>query len=86
MATVDDTPVQWVCDIAKRYIAQGDEVQISLVQESSERDITEKQISQWIGDDFQPIILRICLVITDVMQSLNLNLQISPLIWAVRLI
>ena len=35
LATVDG--VQWVCDIAKRYIAQGDEV-ISLVQETNQKE------------------------------------------------
>ena len=48
--TVNDTPVHWVCDIAKRFIAQGDEVAFFSARNESERDITEKQISDWIGD------------------------------------
>ena len=58
LATVDDTPVQWVCDIAKRYIAQGDEVAFFSARNESERKITEKQISQWIGDGHKGVFLR----------------------------
>ena len=58
LATVDDTPVQWVCDIAKRYIAQGDEVAFFSARNESEREITEKQISQWIGDGHKGVFLR----------------------------
>ena len=57
-ATEDDTPVQWVCDIAKRYIAQGDEVAFFSARNESEREITEKQISQWIGDGHKGVFLR----------------------------
>ena len=56
--TVNDTPVQWVCDIAKRFIAQGDEVAFFSARNESERDITEKQISQWIGDGHKGVFLR----------------------------
>ena len=49
-STVFDTPVQWVCDIAKRFIAQGDNVAFFSARNESERSITEKQISEWIGD------------------------------------
>ena len=58
LATVDDTPVQWVCDIAKRYVAQGDEVAFFSARNESEREITEKQISQWIGDGHKGVFLR----------------------------
>ena len=58
LATVDDTPVQWVCDIAKRYIAQGDEVAFFSARNESEREITEKQISEWIGDGHNGVFLR----------------------------
>ena len=47
--TVNDTPVQWVCDIAKRFIAQGDDVAFFSARNESEREITEQQISEWIG-------------------------------------
>ena len=57
-ATVDDTPVQWVCDIAKRHIAQGDEVAFFSARNESEREITEKQISEWIGDGHNGVFLR----------------------------
>jgi phosphoglycolate phosphatase-like HAD superfamily hydrolase len=57
-ATVDDTPVQWVCDIAKRFIAQGESVAFFSARNESEREITEKQISEWIGDDHSGLFLR----------------------------
>ena len=56
--TVNDTPVQWVCDIAKRHISQGDEVAFFSARNESERDITEKQISEWIGDGHKGVFLR----------------------------
>jgi len=57
-ATVDDKPVQWVCDIAKRFIAQGEEVAFFSARNESEREITEKQISEWIGDGHKGLFLR----------------------------
>ncbi len=57
-ATVDDTPVEWVCDIAKRFIAQGDDVAFFSARNESEREITEKQISEWIGDGHKGVFLR----------------------------
>ena len=57
-ATVNDTPVQWVCDIAKRHIAQGDEVAFFSARNESERKITEKQIFEWIGDGHKGVFLR----------------------------
>ena len=57
-ATVDDTPVQWVCDIAKRFIAQGESVAFFSARNESEREITEKQISEWIGDGHSGVFLR----------------------------
>ena len=56
--TVNDTPVQWVCDIARRFIAQGDDVAFFSARNESEREITEKQISQWIGDGHKGVFLR----------------------------
>ena len=47
--TVNDTPVQWVCDIAKRFIAQGDQVAFFSARNESEREITEKQIAEWMA-------------------------------------
>ena len=57
-STVFDTPVQWVCDIAKRFIAQGDNVAFFSARNESEREITEKQIAEWIGDNHQGLFLR----------------------------
>jgi phosphoglycolate phosphatase-like HAD superfamily hydrolase len=56
--TVNDTPVQWVCDIAKRFIAQGDQVAFFSARNESEREITEKQIAEWIGNNHQGLFLR----------------------------
>ena len=56
--TVNDTPVQWVCDIAKRHISQGDEVAFFSARNESERDISERQISEWIGDGHKGVFLR----------------------------
>ena len=56
--TVNDTPVEWVCDIAKRFIAQGDEVAFFSARNESEREVTEKQISEWIGDNHKGVFLR----------------------------
>ena len=56
-STVFDTPVQWVCDIAKRFIAQGDNVAFFSARNESERSITEKQISEWIGEGHQGLFL-----------------------------
>ena len=58
LATEFDTPVQCVCDIAKRHIAQGDEVAFFSARNESEREITEKQISEWIGDGHKGVFLR----------------------------
>lgn len=57
-STVFDTPVQWVCDIAKRFIAQGDNVAFFSARNESERSLTEKQISEWIGEGHQGLFLR----------------------------
>ena len=56
--TVDDTPVQWVVDIAKRFIAQGDDVAFFSARNESQRGITETQISEWIGNGHKGLFLR----------------------------
>ena len=56
--TVNDTPVQWVCDIAKRLIAQCDQVAFFSARNESEREITEQQIEMWIGDGHKGLFLR----------------------------
>tara|TARA_B100000902_G_C27296295_1_gene910142 strand:+ start:616 stop:1074 length:459 start_codon:yes stop_codon:yes gene_type:complete len=53
-----DKRVDWVCDIAQRFIAQGDDVAFFSARNESERDITEKQIMDWIGEDHKGIFLR----------------------------
>jgi len=56
--TVNDTPNQWVCDIAKRFIEQGDRVVFFSARNETERDITEAQIKEWIGVDSCDLFLR----------------------------
>ena len=53
-----DTPVEWVCDIAKRFIAQGESVAFFSARNESEREVTEKQIAEWIGDNHSGLFLR----------------------------
>ena len=53
-----DTPIQWVCDVAKRFIANGDDVAFFSARNESQRKITEKQISKWIGDGHKGLFLR----------------------------
>tara|TARA_B100000035_G_scaffold54771_1_gene43222 strand:+ start:50 stop:496 length:447 start_codon:yes stop_codon:yes gene_type:complete len=56
--TINDTPVEWVCDLAKRHIARGDDVAFFSARNESQRDVTEKQISEWIGDGHKGLFLR----------------------------
>jgi len=56
--TVNDTPVEWVCDIAKRHIARGDDVAFFSARNESQRGVTETQISEWIGDGHKGLFLR----------------------------
>ena len=58
LATEYDTPVEWVCAIARRYIEQGDDVAFFSARNESEREITEKQILDWIGEDHKGLFLR----------------------------
>ena len=81
--TVNDTPVEHVCDIAKRFIAQGDEVAFFSARNESEREVTEKQISEWIGDNHKGVFLR-PMMILDVMQNSNLTLQTNSKSWVVK--
>mgnify|MGYP003321050512 FL=1 len=56
--TVNDTPVEWVCDIAKRHIARGDDVAFFSARNESQRGVTETQISEWIGNGHKGLFLR----------------------------
>ena len=56
--TVNDTPVEHVCDIAKRFIAKGDDVAFFSARNESEREITEQQINEWIGEGHKGLFLR----------------------------
>ena len=47
--TVHDVPNQWVVDIAKRFVEQGERVVFFSARNESERDITEQQIRDWVG-------------------------------------
>ena len=57
-ATQFDTPVQWVCDIAKKHIAQGDDVAFFSARNEEQRSLTEAQIAEWIGTGHQGLFLR----------------------------
>jgi len=48
-ATVDDTPIQWVCDIAKNFHQSGHIVLFVSARNNVQRDITTQQITDWIG-------------------------------------
>ena len=53
-----DTPVEWVCDIAKRHIARGDDVAFFSARNEEQRSITEAQIEAWIGLGHKGLFLR----------------------------
>ena len=57
-ATQFDTPVQWVCDIAKKHIAQGDDVAFFSARNEEQRSLTEAQIDEWIGKGHKGLFLR----------------------------
>lgn len=54
-ATKDDTPIQWVCDLAKGFHSGGNVVTFVSARSNSQRDITTQQIQDWIGID-EPIL------------------------------
>tara|TARA_B100001113_G_scaffold347795_1_gene340729 strand:+ start:816 stop:1262 length:447 start_codon:yes stop_codon:yes gene_type:complete len=56
--TVNDTPNQWVCDIAKRHFEQGDQVGFFSARNESQREVTEKQIRDWTGIQNPNLFLR----------------------------
>ena len=53
-----DTPIQHVCDMAKQHVADGDLVMFVSARNNSERDITIKQIQDWIGIDDPLVFMR----------------------------
>jgi len=53
-----DTPIQHVCDMAKQHVADGDLVMFVSARNNSERDITIKQIQDWIGIDEPLLFMR----------------------------
>ena len=57
-ATVNDTPIQWVCDAAKKHIQNGDIVIFVSARNTTEKDITIKQIQDWIGIQEPVLFLR----------------------------
>ena len=48
-ATVHDTPIQWVCRAAKQHIKEQDIVIFVSARNTTEKNITIKQIQDWIG-------------------------------------
>jgi len=57
-ATQFDTPVQWVCDLAKKHIEDGHDVAFFSARNESQRSLTEAQIDEWIGKGHQGLFLR----------------------------
>ena len=57
-ATKDDTPIQWVCDIAKAFHAGGHAVIFVSARNNSQRDVTISQIQDWIGIDNPILFMR----------------------------
>ena len=53
-----DTPVEWVCDIAKRHIARGDDVAFFSARNEEQRSLTEAQIDERIGKGHKGLFLR----------------------------
>lgn len=53
-----DTPVQWVCDLAKKHIEDGHDVAFFSARNESQRSLTEAQIDEWIGKGHQGLFLR----------------------------
>lgn len=47
--TVNDTPIQWVCDIAKAFHTAGHGVIFVSARDNAQRDVTKNQITDWIG-------------------------------------
>lgn len=47
--TVNDTPIEHVCEMAKIHVSEGDNVMFVSARNNSEREVTKKQIKSWIG-------------------------------------
>ena len=56
--TVNDTPIQDVCDIARDHVANGDNVMFVSARNNAQRDITLQQINDWIGIDDPILFMR----------------------------
>jgi len=57
-ATHLDTPIQHVCDMAKQHVSDGDVVMFVSARNQCQRDVTVKQIQDWIGIDNPVLFLR----------------------------
>jgi len=57
-ATKDDTPIQWVCDIARSFSTAGHAVVYVSARNNSQRKVTLDQIKLWIGDDNPILFMR----------------------------
>ena len=56
--TVNDTPIQHVCDLAKMHVADGDIVMFVSARNNAQRDVTIQQINDWIGIDNPILFMR----------------------------
>lgn len=57
-ATVHDTPITHVCEMAKNHVSQGDVVIFVSARNTSEKSVTVKQIQEWIGIEDPILFLR----------------------------
>jgi len=58
LATKDDTPIQWVCDIARSFATAGHAVVFVSARNNSQRKVTLNQIKLWIGIDDPILFMR----------------------------
>jgi hypothetical protein len=57
-ATKDDTPIQWVCDIARNFATGGAAVVFVSARNNAQRQVTINQIKLWIGIDNPILFMR----------------------------
>ena len=74
--TVNDTPVQWVCDIAKRHITKVTKLHSSLQEMNPKETSLKDKFLSGLETDTK-VSSSDLTEITDVMQSSNQNLQID---------
>ena len=56
--TINDTPIEHVCELAKMHVKEGDTVMFVSARNNTERDVTIDQIRNWIGIDDPILFMR----------------------------